>query len=192
MDCMVRRASVALALAAAVAVAMPTAASARTLTFDDVRKEVGVSTATISPDGKSIAFLVTRKNFEKNTPQSQLMLVNVASGTKRALTQDRDDVNSPIWSPSGDRIAFIAQSGDGDDAQDQVYVMTMSGGDPVAITSAKNGVEQFVWSPDGSRIAFVTTDEKKPPKGTSISWRARHRARRTSGSCRRPAETRAG
>lgn len=154
-------------MAAAIAIALPTATSARTLTFEDLRKEVSVTSAHISPDGKSIAFLVSRSNFEKDKAENQLMLVDVASGVKRSLTQHRDDVNSPAWSPTGDRIAFIALSGDGDDADDQVYVMSMSGGDPIAITSAKNGVEQFVWSPDGTRIAFVAVDEKKPPKGTS-------------------------
>jgi len=167
MVCIARTAPLAVALAAAAALALPGAASARTLTFDDLRKEVQVSSPQISPDGKSIAFLVARENFDKDSIDNQLMLIDVGSGVTRQLTQGRDDVNSPAWSPSGDRIAFIAQSGDGDDAHDQVFVMSMSGGDPVAVTSAKNGVGQFVWSKDGANIAFVTTDERKPPKGAS-------------------------
>ena len=155
------------AIALAASIAAPAAAQARTVTFDDLRKEVSISTPQISPDGKSVAFVVSRPDFEKDQDVSQLMLADVATGAQRALTQKRDDVNSPLWSPTGDRIAFLAKSGDGDDAQDQLFVMAMNGGDPIAVTTAKNGVRQFVWSPDGSQLAFVAGDEAPKKTGSA-------------------------
>src|SRR3984893_9283229 len=154
-------------VAAAVAFAFPVTASSRTIDFSDLRKEVRVSAPQISPDGKSIAVVVSHEDFEKDESVGQLMLIDTATGTQRALTQDRDDVNSPLWSPSGAQIAFLAQSRPGEDAQDQIFVMSMNGGDPVAATSAKNGVQAFVWSPDGGRLAFVTADERAKKKGPS-------------------------
>jgi dipeptidyl aminopeptidase/acylaminoacyl peptidase len=152
-------------VAAAIAFVVPATASSRTIDFADLRKEVRVSAPQISPDGKSIAVVVSRQDFEKDESVGQLMLIDTATAVQRALTQGRDDVNSPLWSPTGDRIAFLAQSGASEDAQDQIFVMTMSGGDPLAVTSAKNGVQAFVWSPDGTKLAFVTADEAPKKKG---------------------------
>ncbi len=157
MDRMVRRSS-ALALGMALACTWPHPGVARTIDFPDLRTEVGVSTPAISPDGKSIAVVVSKADFDKDMYVYQLMLVDVATGSQRALTQDRDDVNSPAWSPNGDRIAFIAANGTGDDATEQVYVMPMNGGDPIAASTSKTDVQQFVWSPDGTRIAYVAAD----------------------------------
>lgn len=166
MDRMVRRSS-ALALGIALACAWPHPSAARTIDFPDLRSEVSVSSPVISPDGKSIAIVVGKNDFEKDQITNQLMLVDVASGAQRALTQGRDDVNSPAWSPTGDRIAFIAANGTGDDATDQVYVMSMDGGDPVAASKSKTDVQAFVWSPDGARIAYVAADEAPKLTGTA-------------------------
>ncbi len=144
--------------------ASATPAAGRTMTVDDLRNDIGVGAAQISPDGKQIVALTQRADLDKNRYVSQLVLIDVATGAQRPLTQGRDDVNSPAWSPSGDRIAFIAQQGSGDDAQDQIFVMSMAGGDPVAVTASKTGVQQFVWSPDGTKLAYVAVDEA--PKKT--------------------------
>lgn len=161
MGVMVRRSSalaLGVALGIALAAAVPAASAARTIDFDDLRGEVTLSSPQLSPDGKSIAVIVTRSDFDKDVGVSQLVLVDVATGAQRALTQGRDDVNSPAWSPDGDRIAFIAANGTGDDAVDEVFVMRMDGGDPVAATASKTDVQTFVWSPDGTRIAYVAAD----------------------------------
>ena len=166
MDRMVRRSS-ALALGIALVAACPLASAARTITIADLRSEVGVQAPIISPDGKSIAVVINRADFDKDKFVGQLMLIDVATGSQRALTQGRDDVNSPAWSPNGDRLAFIASSGTGDDATDQVYVLRMDGGDPVAASSSKTDVQQFVWSPDGTRIAYVAADEAPKKSGVA-------------------------
>lgn len=136
----------------------PAAAQARTIDFSDLRKEVGLASPQISPDGKLIAVVASHADFDKDHFLNQLMLVDVASGARRALTQDRYDVHSPRWSPSGDRIAFLAQTGEGEKAHDQIFVLSMNGGEPVAVTHAENGVNQFAWSPDGTKFAYVSTD----------------------------------
>lgn len=137
----------------------PHAAQARVITPSDVRKIVGVSQPRISPDGRHIAFIKSVQNFDKDRRDSQLMLIDVASGHIRALTYDRKGVDSPRWSSASDRLAFIAEAGTGDDAKQQVFVMPMNGGDAQQITKAGNGVEQFAWKPDGTAVAYVTQDD---------------------------------
>src|SRR6478672_6993347 len=78
-------------------------------TLDDLKSEVHLSAPQISPDGKSIALLVTRAQAETNRWKTELELVDVQTGSHRSLTPERDEVYHARWSPSGDRIAFLSR-----------------------------------------------------------------------------------
>ena len=58
----------------------PVAAQSRRFNLSDIPKIVGVSDAQISPDGKSIAFVVSRANMETDEHDRQLVLIDVATG----------------------------------------------------------------------------------------------------------------
>ncbi len=141
-------------------------AQARKIELGDLQKIVGVSSPAISPEGKSIVIIVSRVNFDEDRYDSQLVLVDIATGAQRVLTNVRPGLNLPQWSPSGDRLAFLAEAGDEKTAAEQIFVLPVNGGAPKQITSAPLGVEQFAWRPDGARIAFVSPDE--PPNRADI------------------------
>ena len=127
----------------------------RSLTLDDVKRMVSVSSPAFSPDGKSIVVVVSRMDYGHDRYRSELDVVSIASGERRALTFERTELGAPRFSPDGSRLAFVA----GDDRHHgQVWVMPMSGGDAVRITSAPEGVEQYSWRPDGAAIAYVAAD----------------------------------
>jgi Tol biopolymer transport system component len=119
--------------------------------------------------------VVSRLNLEEDRSENELVLVEVATGTQRVLTVDRKKVVSPRWSPTGERLAFLAvvpytkdkkdDSTKREDSQ-QVFVMPMSGGDAKKVTNAPNGVEQFAWRSNGKDIAYVTSDD--PPNQKEI------------------------
>jgi dipeptidyl aminopeptidase/acylaminoacyl peptidase len=134
-------------------------AQARKIEPGDFQKIVGVSSPEISPDGKSIVIVVSRVNWEDDRYDSQLVLVDIATGAQRRLTNIRKGLDSPKWSPSGDRLAFLAEAGVEKKAVAQVFVLPMNGGEPQQITTAPLGVEQFAWRPDGKDIAYATSDE---------------------------------
>src|ERR1700694_1481481 len=115
-------------------------------------KTVRVSDPQISPDGRSIAIVVTRPNYEENRHHATLVIVDVASGSQRTLTYDRRGVSSPRWSPSGDRLAFLASDAS-PKPQPQVFVMPMSGGDARRVTKSPAGVGQVPGRPGGGRSA---------------------------------------
>ena len=128
--------------------------------LNDLAKLVSVSDPQIAPDGKSIVIVVGRPNYEKNRTDAELVLVDIATGKQRVLTQERYGVGHPRWSPDGDRLAFLARTADSKDAKHQVFVMPMNGGDAKRITSVPAGVQHFSWKPDGTAIAFATADER--------------------------------
>jgi TolB protein len=72
-------------------------------------------------------------------------VIDVSNGTGYSLTQRWGrTVNTPDWSPLGDKILYTA----GTDA----YVANLDGSGASMVLP---GVEQPEWSPDGTRIVFV-------------------------------------
>src|SRR5205823_4481884 len=126
---------------------------------DDILRAVSVSDPQISPDGRSIACVVSRPNAAEDRFDSEIVLVDVASGKQRTLTHDRKGLGSPRWSPSGDRLAFLANA-----SKAQIFIMPMQGGDAVNITSSPTGVQHFAWRPDGNAFAYAASDEKSERK----------------------------
>lgn len=150
-------------------VAAPTLAAApRPLEERDLRSLVSLLDPQIAPDGKRVVLVVRRPDFEKNKYVNQLVLVDAMHGTQRILAGDREDVESPRWSPGGDRIAFVATPAKNPDAKDepspQIFVLRMDGGDAVRISETKHGVESFAWRPDGGGFAYVTHDDAPDEK----------------------------
>ncbi|MGB6483872.1 MAG: S9 family peptidase [Candidatus Acidiferrales bacterium] len=124
----------------------------------DMEKMVSVSDPQISPDDKSIAVVVGHINMKEDGTDSEIALIDIATGAQRVLTSGHKHASSPRWSPNGDRLALVAASDEGKDATPQIFILPMDGGDAKKITSAPDGVEQFAWRPYGAKIAYVTPD----------------------------------
>ncbi|HEV1996251.1 MAG TPA: S9 family peptidase [Candidatus Acidoferrum sp.] len=142
----------------------PALAQTRHIELNDYAKITSVSDPQISPEGKTIVFVVSRPNLEQDRSDRQLVLMEIARGAQRVLTYERRGVGSPRWSPRGDRLAFVAADGAGKEAKPQVFILSMAGGEARKITDAPNGIEQFAWRPNGQEIAYVTSDEPENKK----------------------------
>ncbi len=139
-------------------------AQMRHIELNDYAKITSVSDPQISPDGRSIVFVVSRPNLEQDRSDRELVLIDIATGAQQVLTYERKEVGSPRWSPNGDRLAFVAADGTGKDAKPQMFLLSMGGGEARKITDALNGIEQLAWRPDGKEIAYVTSDEPENKK----------------------------
>jgi dipeptidyl aminopeptidase/acylaminoacyl peptidase len=146
-------------------------AQGRSVTLADIAEQVDLAPPAISPDGKRIAVVTSRANFGDNRFATSLVLVDVASGTRREVNTGKIDVGSPRWSPRGDRLAWLGTEEGG---TPQLYVMSMTESDvrPRALTHVSQGVRNnapgivpFEWSPDGESIAFIAADPKAEAQG---------------------------
>lgn len=149
--------------------ASQTAGKQKGFQIADLAKLVRVSDPQISPDDKSVVVVVARVNLKEDRFDNQLVLIDLASGAQRTLTE-RKGAASPRWSPTGDRLAFLAEAAskqdasasadkdDSDGPQPQLFILPMEGGEAQQITHGPDGVEQFAWRPDGKMIAYVTPD----------------------------------
>ncbi len=135
--------------------------ASKVITAEHLAAITKLSSPQLSPDGKSIAVLITRAHTESNTWDTVLELVEVATGKPRNLTPGRTGVAHPRWSPSGDRLAFLSvPGGAGKEAVPQIFCLPMNGGEALQVTKSPTGVQHFSWSPDGNEIAFAAEDER--------------------------------
>lgn len=155
---------VAVSLAALLAAAGARAEATHMVTVRDALRLVTLSNPQFSPDGRKVAVVESRPDAVVDENQTEILLVDVATGATRPFTVARHHASFPRWSPDGSTLAFLAPDGD---HHAQIFAAPMAGGDAVQLTQVKTGVQQFAFSPDGKQIAFVASDP--PPELTGES-----------------------
>lgn len=120
-----------------------------------------------SPDSKTLVFSHTRTPRPDDWPTADLSLVDMATGTVKPLAQTKAAEFSPLFSPDGQSIAYVASDNPptwGGDAT--VHVIPVTGGSPrqLAETFDRWGrySELVGWSTDGKRLFFAEA------RGTSV------------------------
>jgi Tol biopolymer transport system component len=109
----------------------------------------------LSPDGKTVAFVVTTIDKEENTYLSAIWLVAADGASKpRRFTFGKKRDASPRWSPDQTMLAF-SSTRDNEKAA-QLYVLPVAGGEAERLTDLKESVDEITWSPDGRSIAFTS------------------------------------
>ena len=63
----------------------------------------------IAPDGKHIVYRKMGYDIMEDRSVGALWIMNLEGSMHQKLTSLDQSENSPLWSPSGDRIAFISQ-----------------------------------------------------------------------------------
>ncbi|MEX1263166.1 MAG: hypothetical protein WEE66_04390 [Actinomycetota bacterium] len=115
---------------------------------------IGISSATISPDG-------TRVVFAGQYDLSGLYVIDAEGGRPVPLPipQAEDGASEPTFSPGGTQIAYLAGNGEA-----QVWVANADGTDAHEILADEptvfRGVSGPVWSPAGDRLAIGVGDHE--------------------------------
>ena len=155
------RLSLALAslLATPSASASPAAKPSIDTVFASLQRVRGFHDASISPDGRRVAW--SRKVADGEGRDHRLGAILVAdlpSGKPRRVwaasdERPRRDVE-PVFSPDGNTIAFLSDAGSA--GQLQVHVAPASGSSvPRAVTRVKGQIQELRWAPDGKSVSFL-------------------------------------
>jgi dipeptidyl aminopeptidase/acylaminoacyl peptidase len=121
---------------------------------EDVYELMTVADPRLSPDGRLVAFVVTRIDREENEYRSAIWVARTdGSEPPRRLTSGVKADAAPRFSPDGTRLAFVSKR---DGEKSQLYVLPLQGGEPQRLTDLPEDVESPVWSPDSTRLAFAS------------------------------------
>lgn len=145
-------------------VALPARQAGRRFGLDEFSRVARVADPQFSPDGKSIAVVISHPDLDEDRYDPDLVIVEVASRAQKKLVTGLVGLSSPRWAADGQKLAFLANAGTGAAAHLQVYMVALRGGPPQLLSNAPRPVQQLAWSPDSKTIAYATQDEpeKKP------------------------------
>ena len=144
------------------------AAAAEPLQQMDVFALEWASDPRVAPDGNTIAY--SRVGYDLMTDRStaSIWLVDADGGNHRPLTDIKGSLAR--WSPSGDRVAFVART----DGGVQLHMHWLTANRTTPITQLTEAPTNLAWSPDGQWLAFAMLVPKtqkpfvslpKAPKG---------------------------
>lgn len=101
-----------------------------------------------SPTGREVAFVSDRLGAPR-------IFITDAEGLNASpLPVSQTFVDSPAWSPRGDRIAYAARTGSGNY---DIFVATLDGSIVEQLTNGAGSSENPRWSPDGRQIVFSSS-----------------------------------
>ena len=155
----------ALSLCCVVCWAAPARAAQRVLVPDDYLKFADVTAPQVSPDGRTVAYVVTTTDREADELKDAIWLTNWEGTEHRQLTRG-ESANQPRFSPNGHWLSFV--SARPADSKSQIWLLDMHGGEPRRLTHVDGDIGTYAWSPDGKRIAFTMSEGAGDGAGKAV------------------------
>ena len=135
-----------------------------------ISRQIGASAPAVSPDGKHVAYVVTRVDQKANTYRSQVWVAAADGSTPpRPLTAGEKRDGNPSWSPDGSWLSFTSGRSEKKGETTLCIIPMGTSGEIRTIATMPDGVGSTTWSPCGRWIAFTsrTQDERYTKDGAA-------------------------
>ncbi|GHO55036.1 alpha/beta hydrolase family protein [Ktedonobacter robiniae] len=158
----------------------------RNIAIEDLYRMQFIDRPRISPDGKQVAYVVTRIDDKKHAYRSSIWISPTEDGEARRFTQETELTSAPTWSPDGRWLAFVAKRESSDQPpttekkeqkklgkdKPQIWIMPTDGGEARQLTFMEHGASSPAWSPDGQHLLFSAqvgpADEEETEDGKAL------------------------
>lgn len=114
----------------------------------------------ISPDGAYVVYVRNGMDVMTDKRTSRLWLVGSDGARHEPLTGNDRQESGAVWSPDGDRIAYVAKA---DEEGAEIHVYWLGTGKRARVTALDSSPSGLAWSPDGTRIAFSMREPGQAP-----------------------------
>ncbi len=141
------------------------AQSPRAMTLIDLLNVPQLSDPQLSPDGRSVAYVLAEADWKANRRISHIWRASADGTGTVQMTNGKDGERLPRWSPDGQTLAFLARRAalpdeKEDDLKTQIYLLRNDGGEARALTTHAASISDLEWAPDGRTIYFVAEDPR--------------------------------
>jgi Tol biopolymer transport system component len=110
----------------------------------------------LSPDGSKVVYFAYPDAQGENGPGYEIYVSSTdGSGVPIDISNNPGHDLAPVWSPVGDKIAFVSDPAGGGFGPGRIHVVNADGTGQAAVTPEGLEVQPPAWSPDGTRIAFA-------------------------------------
>jgi dipeptidyl aminopeptidase/acylaminoacyl peptidase len=141
----------------ALTIALPAQTAKRPIKLDDVPRLREIRDPQLSPDGQTIAFVVSQVDAKEDKSIAHIWMVGYDGKNERQITSGQENESAPRFSPDGKYLSFTS-SRKGPAKGNQVWLLDRSGGEAVQLTDVKGRLQSYEWSPDSKRLALVIGD----------------------------------
>ena len=129
-------------------------AAGRAMEPKDIKTIRAAQEAEVSPDGRTVAFVIAEHDAKENVYQTDVWMVSTSGGEPYRFTRHAKNDRAPQFSPDGTKVAFISER----EERPQIFLADLRGGEPWKLSELKGGVSAFDWSPDGTWIVALSAD----------------------------------
>jgi len=110
-----------------------------------------ISDPKVSPDGKSIAFVVRKTDLEANKGRTDLWLIGTDGTGLRQLTTNPEADFNPCWASDGKSVYFVSTRSD----SSEIWRIPIDGGEARQITDEPLDIGNLIVSRNGKYFAFT-------------------------------------
>src|SRR3954469_25396365 len=138
-------------------------AQKRALATEDVYNLKDVRDPQRSPDGKWVAYVVSRAIKDTDKNDTDIWMASWDGTQEIQVTSSPDGESQPRWSPDNKYLSFVSsrQGAKGG----QLWLLNRAGGEAVKVSDVKGGIDAYAWAPDGKRLVFVVNEpDPRDPK----------------------------